>query len=164
MKVNFNKEMLIKHRFWVLLGFAFLVGLVPLVLLATTVKAAIDQKKDELDKAQKKAQEEAKQLEVRTQKEIDALKEQNEKLSGTKDDVHLKAYLTQQAMHTLPVQMEEQYDFTKGLFAEMIRLNTDKEKDTLGDNGLKNNIVHGVIEDGNVDFILVRDRKGKMWK
>ena len=183
MKLNINKEQLIKHRFWIMLGAAVLLGAGPLVLLVTTVKAAIDQNRQTLDKANDKGKAEAAKTDVKTQKMIDAVNAEEKKLAEKREGIHEKGYQAQKSIYTYPEELESKFEFNhvpesrnspeKGLFAEMIRIN--KEKEALADNELtfvvvgqsgllEKNIVHGVITETASTFIRVKDKNKKMWR
>jgi hypothetical protein len=50
MKVNVNKDQLIKHHFWILTGCYLVVALIPLILLGTGVSDTITKEQGDLDK------------------------------------------------------------------------------------------------------------------
>jgi hypothetical protein len=93
---------------------------------------------------------------------IEATKNYTKNLAGTQNKVWEEGYKSQESIYFYPDVLEKEFDFSKGLFAERIRVNTDKKD--LPENDTDGNIVHGRITEHKDDFIVVKDKKDKEFK
>jgi hypothetical protein len=153
--VKFNKEMIIKHRFWVMLGTAVTLSLGGILCLQF-VSA------DETINAVKKAIDAVKLLKgpFANQIGIDALANEANKAKEAESKVWSKAYEAQQDLFKWAKEVEDKYHFYDGLFATDIKLTkgTDpkswpKDSPTL---------VHGTIESVGADSFVLKTKSGNM--
>ena len=175
MKVAFNKELLIKHRFWLILVLVVPFAAGAIFILSTSVPAATYKTKDELEKKVKAAADAALGLaDVKTGKAIEELKKLAAILNSKQNEIHEAAFKAQEQFYTWPVEIEKEFEFTyvpeskthpeaKGLFAEKIRINKDLAG--LPKDELDKNMVHGqIIEVQGTKYIRIEDRSKKKYK
>src|SRR4029450_13665165 len=113
MAVKFDKEMLIKHRFWVLLGASLPLVLVALFILITSVGAHIEELKKktknkftEVANAKTPAGPEV----VKVRGEVAAKRKESE------TEVHADAFKAQERIATWPKAVQDRFDFQNGRF------------------------------------------------
>src|ERR1700722_8595833 len=97
--VKFDKDLLIKHRFWVLLGVFVILALVPPFLLTTSVSDAVEKKRVEYDNAKKSVEG---ITAPKNQKWVDAAEIKDGFVSDKKKEMHEKAWRSQAGMMTYP--------------------------------------------------------------
>jgi hypothetical protein len=106
MKVNVNKEQLIKHHFWILSACYLLVVLIPLFLLWTGVSGAILKEKEDLEKTKKNV---SGYKDPKNQKWVDAYTKQDGYVERKKNDVWKQAWELQKDMMTWPPDLQETF-------------------------------------------------------
>ncbi|MCI0637765.1 MAG: hypothetical protein L0Y72_22105 [Gemmataceae bacterium] len=161
MKVD--KEVLLKHKFWVALGVTVPLALVALFVLLTAVSADIDSRRKQL----KDQHDQFKSITDPATPAIieeERVKADDEKVKETV--VHRKAYAAQAGLFRWPEAIENEFDFQNGYFAYDIKAVRKKDPDPAGVDPPKNEdrLVHGVIVDVRKDFILVKGYDNKDYK
>src|SRR5438270_11124513 len=117
MKVD--KDQLIKHRFWIMVGLSVPLAAFALLLLVTSVSSSIDKVRKELKAEYNKG---AKASGLKTQQEI-ADKEAAAKVLIKKETTAWNAaYKEQEQLFRWPRDMERRYHISDGFFATEIRL------------------------------------------
>lgn len=123
MQMKFDKELLLKHKFWIVLGLAIPSSLAALFLLTSTVGGQIAASRKKLEDARKKI--ETAPSVTRGEIESEALKA---KLEKAKESVAWAlAYKEQAALFRWPDEVEQGFDFMNGLFAYEIKVDRAKE-------------------------------------
>src|SRR5262245_46855091 len=121
MAVKFDKEMLIKHRFWVLLAASVPFVLVALFILITSVSAHIEG-------IRKKTQ--SKLTEVQNVKQPpgpEVIKVRSVvagKRKESETEVHADAFKAQELIATWPRAIEDRFDFQNGRFTTEVKIST----------------------------------------
>jgi hypothetical protein len=106
MKVNVNKEQLLKHHFWILSGCYLLVVLIPLVLLGTGVSDSITKEQQTLESAKKDIKG---VTNPKNQKWVDAFEKQDKFVEDKKNIIWAKAWELQKDMMTWPPDLQETF-------------------------------------------------------
>jgi hypothetical protein len=104
MNVQFDKEVLIKHHFWILLGVSVLLVLIALVMLPNTVGSAVKNAQDEFTSTKEMLKRLNKPM---NQKWVDAYTEQDKQVQGKKNVVWGDCWKVQEDMMTWPVTLEQ---------------------------------------------------------
>ena len=155
MPMKFDKETLIKQRFWIMLGVAFILALAGIGYLEIAVGAdsVVQDIKKKLSSASSKGQ-------VNNKDTIDARRKDAEKVQKAEAIVWKDAYDKQAKAFGWGKDFEKQFNFTNGKFANEIKLlkmadpkswPADKEGE----------IVHGTWKDQNKDFLIIKTRTGQ---
>src|SRR5262245_58857142 len=119
MAVKFDKEMLIKHRFWVLLAVSVPLVLVALFILITSGGAHIE----DLRKKTKN-----KYTEVANIKQVvgpSVIAERSKVAAARKEsetDVHADAFKAQERIATWPKAVQDRFDFQNGRFVTEVKI------------------------------------------
>jgi hypothetical protein len=124
MAAKFDKELLIKHRFWIGLGVCILFVLVVLIMLPNSVGSAVDIKKKEYDGQLKTMQSIGA---VKNQSFVDALKRKDGHVEKRKNEVWSEAWKTQADMMTWPPNLEETWSKKYPYFGDPIEV-SDRDK------------------------------------
>jgi hypothetical protein len=154
MAVKFDKDMLIKHRFWLLLAVTVPLVLVAVFLLITSVGA-------ETDKVRKDT--ETLLTNVSSAKDVvgpatnEALQEAAEAHKASETKVHAKAYAAQEEISTFPKAVEDRFDFRNGLFATEIKILAPKEKKDWPADEV--HLFHGEVTAIDEDSVTVKGRE-----
>jgi hypothetical protein len=101
-----DKQMLIKHRFWILAGFFFLLVLIPLLVLTTSVSPTIGAEEVKLTQA-KKTLNDIKN--PKSDKWVDALKTADIEVNRRKNEVWEQAWEMQKDMMTWPADLNDTF-------------------------------------------------------
>jgi hypothetical protein len=110
MAVKIDKDVLIKHHFWILTGAFFLFALIPLLVLATSVGATVNKEKNTLAAEEKKVRD---LNNPKNDKWVVAYKKQEVAVDGKKNEVWGQAWQTQKDLMTFPERMTATF---KGLY------------------------------------------------
>jgi hypothetical protein len=102
MAIKFDKEILIKHHFWILSGVFFLLALIPLLLLGASVSAKVNRAKEDLSSAEKSV---TGIKDPKNQNWVNAYQEQDKKIDKKKHEVWKQAWETQKDLMTFPEAM-----------------------------------------------------------
>lgn len=164
MKMKFDKDTLIKQRFWVLLAIVIPCTLVGILTLVTSVAAdiAADRKKV-LEKLQ--SIEKVGTAGLYNQNMIDKIAKEAEELKSKESDVWKFAYNPQAVLYRWPVELEQEFQMTNGLHAWEVKVDRSK-KDVaeMPEDTPDKNLMHGKVKLTNKDYILVVDRTKKEHK
>ena len=183
MKIAIKKEILVKYKFWLLLGLVIPFAGGAFFLLMTTVPNATGAQRKKLTEAEKKMANLKKDADkVKTKPMIDAIKARTATLNDRKETVWQQAYDEQKFLLFWPEAMEKKYGFSEryedgklkrpSKFAEIVRINSDKkeklkdypeDRDQYDENKDKSkskdmNILHGDVVRNFPDGMVVRDR------
>src|SRR5438445_7274012 len=117
--MKFDKETVIKHHFWFLLGTAMPLALVGILILMTVVSAEISKNRKDLETKLNaaKVSDPAKNDEW-----IREIQKHVEKSKKREKEVWEEAYNFQNTLFTWPEEMQNKHDFDGGLFASEIRV------------------------------------------
>jgi hypothetical protein len=102
MAVKIDKDVLIKHHFWILTGAFFLFALIPLLVLATSVSATVSKEKTALASEEKRIRD---VNNPKNDKWVEAYKKQEVQVDGKKREVWGQAWQTQKDLMTFPERM-----------------------------------------------------------
>lgn len=165
--IKIDKDVLIRNKFWILLGLSVPLVLVGLAVDFTSVAAENKVFKEKIITELKKVGGRwddpiynASHIEVAEK----ALKESQE----NENRAWKAAYDPQAPLFTWPTKVEDEFNFTTGLFAVDIKVDRSKTgkinyADIPPDDPTKN-LLHGQITEKYRDFIQVADRTGKTHK
>ena len=153
MKVKFNKDAILKHRFWIMLGVTMFLGLVGIIYLELAVNA--DSVREDLLKAlnaskTKKGEQNQGTIQKIADKAADA-----KKLEST---IWADAYQAQAKLFTWPKEMEATYDFARGKFAVEIKVSKMEPAMWPPDS---ETLIHGTFVDQGADWLKIKPRKGE---
>jgi hypothetical protein len=157
--MKFDKDTLLKYRFWLLLGLATPLAIVGLMLLSFSVRAQIDKEKKAIDDTIKKVKTYAK---PENQESVDTASKRAIEKKSKQDVVWQLAAREQDKLMTWPKGVEEKYEFSNGLFAQQISA-TRKTEEVPADptQAPKDDAshFHGKIVDVDPDGIMVQGVK-----
>jgi hypothetical protein len=106
MSTNFDKDLLIKHRFWILLGVGILLILVAMIMLPSSVGSTVEAKIKDFDNQVKTLKGISN---PKNQSFVDAYQKQDEKVESKKNVVWGEAWKTQADMMTWPGELQEKF-------------------------------------------------------
>jgi hypothetical protein len=131
MKFNFDKEVLIKHHYWLVAVGALVISLAAIFLLRTSVRGAIVSEKEKLDKSLATIKT-ASEKPVRSKDSINQKKTQAEESKGLEVVVWKKNYMKQEPYVRWAPEVEDTYHFTRdpqtgviGYFASQVNILED---------------------------------------
>lgn len=117
--MKFDKDTLVKQRFWVALAIAMPLALGAIFFLITVVSAEIGRKRDELEKAKSGIKVESG---AKNEKNIEVKTKEADKVVDQKDKAWQKAWLEQESLQPWPKDLEKEFFFRNGLFAVEIKV------------------------------------------
>jgi hypothetical protein len=123
--MKFDKDTLLKHRFWFLLALAAPLSIVGLFLLGFSVRAQIDKEKKAIEDTLKKVKAYAK---PESQESVDKAQKRATDKKSKQDVVWRLAAREQDRLMTWPKGVEDKYGFGNGLFAQQISATRKKEE------------------------------------
>src|SRR6516162_8519723 len=155
MKVKFNKQAILKNRFWILVGVTAvltLAGTFYLQLYGNEAVAQIQKKfKGEINTA--KTIKAESNLAI-----IDFWDKKAEEAKKSQEKVWEKAYKDQEMLFKWAPKIETRFEFHKGKFAQEIKISKlDDENDWPKD---EENLLHGKFVDIKGDYCVIKTRKG----
>ncbi len=158
MAVKINKEMLLKNRFWIMLGVTFFLGLFGIIYLEF-VNADEHRKKvtDEINKAIA-----IKNDAVKGRPAIDTRGKEAEVAKGAESKVWSEAYFAQQDVFKWAKAVEDEFDFYGGKFAIQVTVLKAPVKGPWPDDN--DRVLHGVLADIRNSYMEIKARvkeKGK---
>src|SRR5262249_45652930 len=104
MAIRFDKELLIKHHFWILLGTSVLLVFIALIMLPSSVGSVVEKEKG----ACKSSQDQLKNLrDFKNGKWVDAYEKQDKIVVKKKDEVWGESWDVQKDMMTWPADLQE---------------------------------------------------------
>lgn len=163
MPAKFDKEMLLKHRFWIMLGVGVALTLVGILILEFT----------EADRTLlAKALKDGKGTKVTDgPKSIEKYNEYAKFAKGNETTVWKLAYDPQAPLFTWPDQVEKQYDFANGYFANDVKVmkladpNPKNAKDAAKNWPADNDfLMHGAFVEQFDDWFTIKNRNGDIIK
>lgn len=161
MKFVLKKDLLLKYKFWILLGVEPVLILIPIYILATSVTAeiAVQRKKIDDERTKMNGVVQVDKSVLRNEDLIKDLKEKTQKFKAKEADVWENAWKKQKPLFFWPEAIEEELEFTKGWFAEEIRINVGKRLTDLPKD--EPNLVHGTVVTPHQDYLIINDRGGR---
>ncbi|MCS7045207.1 MAG: hypothetical protein NZO58_02505 [Gemmataceae bacterium] len=158
MPIKFDKDMLLKHRFWVLLAVTVPLILTAIGILITSVSASIDKERKEVVEMAKKI---AKPGPAVGQKVKDKQKQVADERKSKESVVHRNAFDEQEEIATFPVNFENKYDFRKGWFATEVKILGEPKADENEWPADGEDLIHGVVKSVNEIFAVLVGREKK---
>jgi hypothetical protein len=159
MAVKFDKDMLIKHRFWLLLAATIPMVLAAIFVLITSVSAEIDAQRKNVEQTEKTL---GSVSQVVGPKENDDLKEHAKKHKESETVVHQKAFVAQEIIMSWPKAVEDKFNFRNGLFAIEIKVldgaSKPKDAEWPADD---EHLLHGNVTEREEHYMTVTDKDGK---
>lgn len=155
--MKFDKDLVVKHHFWLLLLISFPIAFVGILLLMTTVSAQITKQKDVLNTSLKSLSNVPTTF---NQNKIDARVKDAELALSKQNTVWGDAYKVQAPLFTWPKRVEDRFSFQNGLFANEIQIlkMPEKQADWPED---KEYLLHGVFDRLDQNQLSLKDRNGK---
>jgi hypothetical protein len=155
--MKFDKDMLIKHRFWVLLGVSVPLILAAIFILITAVSAENEKRRKDLDDKLKAV---AKPGTIVGPNTVDELGKSAESWKKSETLVHAAAFEKQKVISTWPKSVEDRFDFQNGWFATEVKVLPPKGKDKAGEWPADDvHLVHGIVKIAESDFLIVEVRE-----
>ena len=155
MPMKFNKEMIIKHRFWVMLGTAMTLTLVGIVSLEfVSAEDAINKVKAGFGSAK------TYKGPFPNQPVIDAFSKELDKASKSEADVWSKAYMAQEKEFVWPSEVENRFHFINGFFATNIVLTPAKGADPKTWPKDTPTLLHGTVVNQDEQSFVLKTRDG----
>ena len=159
MNVKINKEALLKHRFWIMLGCAVALALGGMFYLEVYGDEEITKDRNKLTASWTRLKS-AKA--GSTDAAIKKLAEKVKEAKGEEAKVWSESYRKQEDLFEFPPEMETAYEFHKGRFAnDIIVANDTGAKSWPADTP---NLFHGTYVEHDADWLKVKDRKGNIVK
>jgi len=156
MKAKFDKDTLIKHRFWILLGITVPLVLGAVFILITTVSAEIESFRK---KAADKYNTLTKMSAPAGPQVIDARSKIARDWKEKETDVHRIAFEAQAPLFIWPRAIEDQFDFQNGKFVTEIKIIGDAPaKESWPEDN--ENLFHGTVKVSDENYLIVNGRKG----
>lgn len=119
--MKLDKDTLIKHRFWVMLGFAAPLAIIAIFILLVVIGAEISGYRDNIVKKVDAAKNKLKTKFV-NQSIIDERATDRKLIESKEHEIWKKAWEQQAYLFTWPDSVEKRFDFQKGLFAKEIKV------------------------------------------
>lgn len=157
--MKFNKELLLKHKFWLLLALTLPLSLGALALLATSVSGNISRARDGLDKEQKRLKVTGT---IRTPADIARARHEADIEKAAEKVVHEQAYVVQDALFTWPERVEKGFNFHAGLFAQQIKIKRGAGGGEMTKDA--DRLIHGVVIERGESFIEVQAKDKNKYK
>ncbi len=157
--MKFDKELVLKHKFWALLAVSLPLIFGAIFLLTTSVSGDIIKTRTDIEKKIKDFSQT--NIEIKTPAEIAEVRRIADMEDAKKKVVHAKAFQKQEPLFMWPERVESEFNFRNGLFAQKI---TIKKGDAAGETPKdEERLVHGTIErvTANVLEVLGTDKKTK---
>ena len=163
--MKIDKDALIKHKFWILVGLSVPLAAIAILLLSTSISSGIAQVRDSL---KKKLAEVTGVKDPKRPPEIAEEKVKADYLVGEETKVWAKAFKEQEHLFVWSRAMEKQYHFADGFFANDVQIikdpgkkedwPADKTFDQAKDGAL---LDHGKLQWANEAAFGIIDRNGK---
>lgn len=122
--VKIDKETLIKHHFWILLGVSVLLVVIALIVLPTSVGSTVEDKEKEFASAKQSLQS---VKDVKNKAWVEALETKNSHITKKKDSVWEAAWQTQKDLMTWPPSLQADFSKKYPYFGDPISL-SDRTK------------------------------------
>ena len=154
MAFKFNKEMLLKQRFWVMLAASVCLALTGIFYLELLVDA------DETIKGIKTKMDGAKSLKGPWQndKAIEVRAKDAERAQKSESEIWLEAFKKQEPVYKWAQRVEEEFDYYNGRFANEIKLlKMTSSKDWPADSAT---LIHGTLEEQGPSIFKLKTRTG----
>jgi hypothetical protein len=157
--VKFDKDLLLKHRFWIIVGLSIPCALLAILLLSTSVSSAIGVKRKALEAMHKDI---SSKTNPRKPQEIADETVKADLLLTEETKAWGKAYKLQESIFRWPTKFEETYHFSDGLFANEVKLTKlPADKGSWPADDPKTELMHGTIVSRDNQSFEIMDRNGK---
>ncbi len=151
--MKFDKETLIKRRFWILLGLAVPVSLAAIFLLLTAVGAEIAREREKLAKKLDEVKQ-ASKGEAKNETGVAIRAKEAEDWEKEKAKVWKSAFVAQEPLTTWPDSFEKNFLFNSGLFAVDIVI--DRKGETPAEPAKDDdNHFQGTVKQREKDYLIV---------
>jgi hypothetical protein len=162
--MKFDKDMVLKHRFWIGIAVAYPLAVVAIGILLTSVSGSITAErnriKGDLEKVKKVPPE------VYNKDGIAKYTEMSDKAISKQTVVWNDAYKAQADLYTWPDLIEQKYEFADGYHVDDIKvLKEAKDAKDWPEDGDK--LMHGIIRSRDNltnDYFIIENRQGKPQK
>jgi hypothetical protein len=157
MAIKFNKEEILKHRFWVMIGVTACLTFTGIFYLQFAVDAD-----PYVATIKKGLAANGKTKGANSAQTIDAMSKDVEKAKKLESEVWSASYTKQASLFKWAPRVEAEYDFLKGKFATDIKISKaadakDWPKDT-------ETLVHGIFDDRQTDYLTIKNAKNESVK
>jgi len=160
--MKFDKELLLKHKFWVLLAVSVPLSLAAIFLLVTAVSGDISRTKKIIEDKLKAFTSPG---EIKSPREIAEKRREADIEKDLERIVHAKAFEKQEPLFLWPQRVESEFDFRSGLFAQQIKigaLNAAPPAEAPKD---EERLIHGTVsENAEANYIEVLGYDKKKYK
>jgi len=154
--MKFDKELVLKNKFWFLLVVTLPLSLGALFILATSVSGEINSNRAKIEKALKEFTAAG---DIKTDEEIKKVTREAEIEEGKKNLIWKEEFAKQEGLFLWPDQVEKEFNFKSGLFAQKIQIT----KAEAGGPPAKNEerLIHGTVtrQEGDALVVLGADKK-----
>ncbi len=157
MAIKFNKEMLLKNKFWVLLSVAGLFAFLGMMFLFIEEPSASQIKKFKEARAKWSSNKKAEQGE----KTIQDMAERAKKAKELEQKVWSSAFKAQESSFVWAKKVEDDFAFQDGKFIVEIKIEKDVPADKKSWPDDTSNLVHGIFTEYGRDYLTISDRNGK---
>ena len=158
--MKFDKDLLLKHRFWIMVGLSVPFAALAIMLLVTTVSGGIEAERKKLQSALNLAM---KVKDIHKPQETEEKKVEANILVAKETEAWRQNFQQQESLFGWPRKMQETYRFADGLFAtevHLLKLPAEKsawpEDDKAG--ALRHGTLVGVPDEAGFEIL---DRNGK---
>ncbi len=158
MAVKIDKDALLKHRFWIMVGLSVPFALLAILLLVTSVSGQIDGVRKQLKSLFDTAK---KTTDIKTPEEILIKKTDADILFDKESKAWEAAYNDQASLFRWPPRLEANYHFADGLFAKEIGVNKLPAEKSEWPADKKDELLHGTLVDADDTQFRLLDRNGK---
>ncbi len=146
MAIKFNKELMLKHRFWVMLGVTVVLALIGIGYLEAFVDTELERKK--YDDALKKQKGIVPKI---NQKGIQAFQDVINEDTKNETKIWSAAYAEEEPLFRWPSAVEEKFNFASGYFATDIKLSKMPDAKTpwpkdVGDKDTATKVIYGTLD------------------
>jgi len=157
--MKFDKEKVLKHKFWILLLVTLPLTLGAIFLLVTSVAGDIEATRKKIEADYKKV---GQRIEIKTPTDIAEARQAADIEKEKEKIVHAKAYEKQEDLFVWPELVESQFNFRSGLFAQKIQV---YKKGELPADSIKNDrYVQGLVTGKGAGYIEVQTGDKKVVK
>jgi hypothetical protein len=157
--MKFDKDMVLKHKFWVLLAVSLPLILGSLFILVTAVSGDIRRTRASVEKQLKDF---TKTTEVKSPKEIEDARREADVEKSKEQVVWRMAWDKQEPLYLWPEKVEKEFNFRSGLFAQQIKVDRNPPAQEAPKD--EERLVHGIVRARERNFIDVEGNNKKTYK
>jgi hypothetical protein len=157
--MKFDKDMVLKHKFWVLLAVSLPLILGSLFILVTAVSGDIRRTRASVEKQLKEF---TKTTEVKSPQEIEDARREADVEKSKEQVVWRMAWDKQEPLYLWPEKVEKEFNFRSGLFAQQIKVDRNPPAQEAPKD--EERLVHGIVRARERNFIEVEGNNKKTYK